>query len=250
MKELRKEREAIAKNRKVDCFFLIIPSVITSISLFLWIFVGIFPAMALLCLPWMVIIIFSMLVKRQSGYVLMILFNIGYLIFICGMFSFPQGFKAETTWRYKFQHKYVERHNKLLTECMPEKLPDGVSDYRIDYLPHFLQGPGHFSIRFKTDTEQLDKYEAEYSGKALYTFSLSDYISNSFKIQEFNPNAIVSEQNDTTLELSYDRGFWEDHAEQATVYVVSATHNWNHPQSGAIIINKTDKMVEFTNFVG
>lgn len=154
------------------------------------------------------------------------------------------GFSSDTPWRYNFQKSYIIFRNNYEFRVAPEKLPDDISDYSMEYLPSIMQGTGHSSVRFKASQDVIKAYEEEYSAKAIYTYPLSVFQDGSIDVEQVSPKADIGMTDDKSLLVYRDTDFWSE-STSATVYVISATHNWNHPHSTAVIIDNEKNMIEF-----
>lgn len=154
------------------------------------------------------------------------------------------GFSSDTPWKYNFQKLYVIFRNNYEFKVAPEKLPDDISDYSMEYLPSIMQGTGHSSVRFKASQDVIKAYEEEYSAKAIYTYPLSVFQDGSIDVEQVSPKADIGIKDDKSLLVYRDTDFWSE-STSATVYVTSATHNWNHPHSTAVIIDSEKNMIEF-----
>lgn len=154
------------------------------------------------------------------------------------------GFSSDTPWRYNFQKSYIIFRNNYEFRVAPEKLPDDISDYSMEYLPSIMQGTGHSSVRFKASQDVIKAYEEEYSAKAIYTYPYSEFEYGHLTVDEVSPKASAKWEDDKSLDIFSDIDFWEE-STSATVYVISAVHNWNHPHSSAVIIDSEKNMIEF-----
>lgn len=154
------------------------------------------------------------------------------------------GFSSDTPWKYNFQKLYVIFRNNYEFKVAPEKLPDDINDYSMEYLPSIMQGTGHSSVRFKASQDVIKAYEEEYSAKAIYTYPLSVFDEGHITVEKVSPKAAIGMTDDKSLFIYRDTDFWEGNT-TATVYVISATHNWNHPHSTAVIIDSEKNMIEF-----
>ena len=187
-------------------------------------------------------------IGRKTFIILTLTLNFIAVSFISAMSLFTFGFSSRSKWKYNSQRKYVDRMHNGHSDCFPNKLPKDIKGYSIDYLPSIMQGTGHFRVHFRTSAQQLEEYEKTYSAQALYTIPLEKFGGLlRVEVEEIAPGAEAKIENDKTIDIAYDHKFWEGHDKDATVYVVSAVHNWNHPHSGAVIINKAEGMVEFTH---
>lgn len=154
------------------------------------------------------------------------------------------GFSSDTPWKYNFQKSYIIFRNNYEFRVAPEKLPDDISDYSMEYLPSIMQGTGHSSVRFKASQDVIKAYEEEYSAKAIYTYPLSVFDEGHITVEKVSPKAAIGMTDDKSLFIYRDTDFWAE-STSATVYVTSATHNWNHPHSTAVIIYSEKNMIEF-----
>lgn len=147
-------------------------------------------------------------------------------------------------WKYVIQRSYIEVYNRNSSKDFPAILPSDINDYEFDYMPSIMQGTGHCWVRFETSVNTVKTYEDEYAPKAIYTLPLSSFESGRIDVEVVSPKAKQPVKEDRALSVSFDRDFWND--TEATVYVLSATHNWNHPHSSAVIISSDHKKVQFT----
>lgn len=246
--DAEKERKAIIRNRIADCIFLVPFLAMAAFSAYSFVMVGTNGMQTLMIgAVWSFLLIVSIIMGRRRFMLLGIIVNIFCLLVYYFIFSIPGGFWSTEQWRYDHQRKYVDTIKNGHSDCFPDELPRDISDYRIEYQPSFWQGTGHFRVHFRTSSEQLEQYEKEYSAQAIYTIPLTDFYGGRTEVKEISPKAVVSYDGDKSLVVASDSDFWSGHEKGAAVYVVSAVHNWNHPHSGAVIINKTEKMVEFTH---
>ena len=156
----------------------------------------------------------------------------------------PFGFSSKMPWRYNFQRTYIDVYNSASSKDFPDKLPKEIDDYRFEYLASIMQGTGHCSARFTASPDIIKAYESEYAPKAIYTIPLSDLRYGSITVDSVSPEAMMPYESDRSLSVWFDNDYWND--TDATVYVLSATHNWNHPHSSAVIISKDHTKVQFT----
>ena len=66
----------------------------------------------------------------------------------------------------------------------------------------------------------------------------------SIDVEQVSPKADIGIKDDKSLLVYRDTDFWAE-STSATVYVISAVHNWNHPHSTAVIIDSEKNMIEF-----
>ena len=155
------------------------------------------------------------------------------------------GVHSDSPWRYNLQLDYVKYYKSHVFKVAPEKLPDDISDYGFHFVATLGQGAGHSSVRFKASQDVIKAYEEEYSAKAIYTYPYSEFEHGySIYVDEISPKASATWEDDKSLYIYSDTDFWAE-STSATVYVTSATHNWNHPHSTAVIIDSEKNMIEF-----
>ncbi len=151
---------------------------------------------------------------------------------------------SHSPYKYNLQRELIDVYNRASSKDFPDKLPEDTSDYEFDYLPSMMQGTGHCSARFSSSAEVIEYYESEYAPQAIYTIPLSSFEHGTTVVSSVSPKAKQSIENDNSLDVWIDRDFWAD--TEATVYVLSAVHNWNHPHSSAVIISKDHTRIQFT----
>ncbi|MGN1416003.1 MAG: hypothetical protein ACI4XF_04125 [Oscillospiraceae bacterium] len=146
------------------------------------------------------------------------------LIVLMFIFSMPPlGLSSRMMWQYPFQKGFVGMYQNVKEpDWFPDFRDDVLADYRFDYLPGFMQGTGHFSVRFVTSPERAAEYSQNYSQQAKWTLSYK--------------NAAFSAPQDLFPDFFADRDFWEN-APNAEVYILDGVVNWNHPHSSAVIID-------------
>lgn len=122
---------------------------------------------------------------------------------------------------------------------------DVESDFAFDYMPSFMQGTGHYTVRFKTSPETAKAYADKFSGSACYKFALSQYGDTAWtSVRDLGYE--FPEAYDDSLVIQRDEEFWSGHEETARVYVTDAVLGWNHPHSSAVIVDEESGMVELS----
>lgn len=243
----RIDKRRIKINRVADILAFVLSAILFIFCLKDTIFVGVGVLRTVLWGILAASLLAGVIKGRKSFIIFTLTVNFIALAFVSVLSLYTFGFHSVSKWKYNAQRKYVDRKHNGNSDCFPDKLPDDIEDYSIDYMPSIMQGTGHFRVRFRTSAEQIEKYEKEYSEKAIYTIPLKDFGGEFIiNVQEFSPEAVVSYENDKSLDVAYSQTFWEGHENEATVYVTSAVHDWNHPHSGAVIINRSKCMIEFT----
>ena len=153
---------------------------------------------------------------------------------------------SESPWKYSYQQQYVGLYNENSFDNFPDALPENIGDYRFEYKPAIMQGSGHSSVRFTGSAEVIGAYEREYAPQAIYAIPLSRFDHGDTLVETVSPEARVPYEGDKHLSVYVDDDFWGD--TEATVYVLSATHNFNHPRSSAVIISSDYSKIQFSRF--
>lgn len=165
--------------------------------------------------------------------------------FILFSMTFGPYIHSTSPWRYNIQRSYIVVSGQGKTPDFPSHLPKDITDYEFDFAPHIMQGAGHCSARFKTSADTIEAYESEYAPQAIYTLPIGDFKNyHSTNVDTVSEKAETWSDTDKSLKVWMDEDFWG--STDATVYVLSATHNSNHPHSSAVIISKDHTKVQFT----
>ena len=193
---------------------------------------------------WLISAVLVLISKNKVHFAVSIVFWL-LLIPIMG-FSvlFAPFIHSYSPWKYSFQRAYIDMYNRGSSKDFPDKLPSGVKSYEFDYMPSILQGTGHCSARFTASEDIIKDYESEYAPQAIYTIPLENFNNGTTYVETISPQARQSCAEDDSLDIWEDEEFWAD--TDATVYVLSAVHNWNHPHSSAVIISKDHTKIQFT----
>ncbi|MBR1724531.1 MAG: hypothetical protein IJ723_05885 [Ruminococcus sp.] len=119
---------------------------------------------------------------------------------------------------------------------------DVESVFAFDYMPSVMQGTGHYTVRFKTSPEKAKEYADRFAAQAQYEFMLSEY-GDGIDVRDLGYDATES---NCTLTIFYDKEFWQKNRQTTKVYVSSASLDWNHPHSSAVLIDEEAGMVELS----
>ena len=197
---------------------------------------------------WLLIAVIVLFEKKK------LFFNIGLILFLlsiplmgCILFSMTYGpyIHSNAKWKYNIQRSFIVVKHQGTTPDFPSHLPNGIKNYVFDSSPSVMQATGHCSVRFETNNGSIEKYEKEYAKRAIYTLPISDFKDYySTDVEKVSEDAETWSDIDKNLKVWMDGDFWG--STDATVYVLSATHNWNHPKSSAVIISKDHTKVQFT----
>ena len=171
----------------------------------------------------------------------------------------PISLHSTMLWKYPFQRAYLNvYHNIQVPAWYPEFRGDVVSDYTMDYLASIMQGTGHFSVRFMTTPERASELERQFASTALYADAMpelsaeSSFFSLAVPEEQWSSFSVPKpELWDGNVEIYADGSFWNAEGKKspnATVYVLDAKCNWNHPASSAVIIDRETGAVQLSQF--
>lgn len=195
-------------------------------------------------------LIFSIIIllrsKRRFVFVLSIAGCVAAVSLLLIMTMLAPVITSDSPWKYNLQQQYVGLYNENSFENFPDALPENIDDYRFEYKPAIMQGSGHSSVRFTGSAEVIRAYEREYASQAIYAIPLSRFDHGDTSVETVSPKARVPYEGDKHLSVYVDEDFWGD--TEATVYVLSATHNFNHPRSSAVIISSDYSKIQFSRF--
>lgn len=154
-------------------------------------------------------------------------------------FSFPPVLSSESLWKYPFQKALINNYQNIdVPEWFPDFADDVESDYSFNYCPSMMQGTGHCTVEFITDTQTAHKYAEDFKDKAKCSFPLKDYCNN------YNDSYPISENEN--VYIFFNKTFWgENPSKNARVYVLDYIPDFNHPHSSAVIIDETSGRVSF-----
>ena len=239
-------------NKAFTIAALIIAGVFTLLFIVLFILTGQGVLRLGLCLPWLIILVIMLIKgaeKHSCGWSIAGIASITPVLLMMSLLFI--GVSSVTPWRYPFQRAYISFQRSGYESMLPEKLPKDIDNYWFSYAPTFGQGGGHDSVRFSAPTETIEVYEKEYASQAIYTIPLSDFKdSYIYYVKDISPKAEqgLDEYPNSTLHIYYDNKFWND--TDATVYVISAVHDFNHPSSYSVIISQDHTKIQFAKQFG
>lgn len=202
-----------------------------------WIFLGIKLIIALICLLVTVKLAIDSVkirkLRKKASLPRLITKVLSAAIVVSFMNAIPHGFKSASAWRYSYQIRHVQniRANGY-AECFPDKLPENISDYSLRYLPSFAQGAGHFSVCFTAPNEYISECMNKYSKSALKCSALTENTGDITKADD--------------IPFYKNSSFWEGFESSATVFIISTNDNFNHPKCSAVIIDKGNGRIEFS----
>lgn len=135
----------------------------------------------------------------------------------------------------------------------PDTVPQGFELKEMGFLPSILQGDGHVYALFQTDDpETLAEWEKQASGKAILSFSGTDYAEENFSAEDVAHASAVLKERFGFQDMDPSFWYWDregtrqhyrDH--DITIYFMESNFYWNHIRTSAIVIDRTDRVIEF-----
>ena len=138
-------------------------------------------------------------------------------------------FRSSSEWRYRYQVFYCYRSHKA-PDSFPVTIPDGVTDYKLDFLPSILQGQGHFTVSFTAPEEYTKQKTIELENAAEHVFKLSSIDIMDRKIREEDPDDSLR-----GLEIYLDD--MERSHPDATVYLIKSNYYTHRPHTEAVLVD-------------
>lgn len=138
-------------------------------------------------------------------------------------------------WQYPFQRAYVRLYQNVKEDWFPDFFKDVESDYYFDYMPSIMQGTGHYSVEFVTSPERAAAYASRYAEEAWKVIPLAGYSGS---------GARYPDEGKITVYLN--DAFWEGSSPAATIYVLDAVTDPNHPHSSAVIVDTATGKIQFS----
>jgi hypothetical protein len=158
----------------------------------------------------------------------------------------PISVGARNAWRYPLIKKYVSAYNSCrIADWFPEEMTQGISDYKLGYMPSILQGTGYFTVCYAgEDAAEWESYGKE---NAAYIVPLADYIASDGTHFDPSDYAVSSapSSSDPTLDVGYEKDFWTEHESDAVIYVIDTNLDSNHPRTEAVIVDVKSGLVQF-----
>lgn len=134
---------------------------------------------------------------------------------------------------YGAQKLFSEKWYDIDTSAFPDKLPEGIDDYRLFAFPSFRGEGGRFTIRFRAPDDVIAEYEAEYKAEAMYSSPMNEAKKVAFSYI-LNGN----------IEVYGDEAFWEGHEKDTVIYVLDVQGNPGDRKNMSAIIDRKDGMIE------
>lgn len=170
---------------------------------------------------------------------------------LAATFVLDSAIHANRIWLYKFQNDYYYNISKYerLNPLMPESIPDDAECYSYSMLPSVLQATGHFSVCYKTSSENIAGYKTAAERESIMTFPLEEYLSDesSFNTAHKKEIQALGKNEHAYLYVWCDEKFRAE-CGNAQVYLIYSDFNFDHAHSAAVIIDEDREMVQFTQF--
>lgn len=156
----------------------------------------------------------------------------------------PVVLNTEKAWQYGFARAYTGMYRNIHEPgWFPEAVSDNDGYFHFDYLPSILQGTGHYSVSVIVSDDTLAEYERCYSEMAVIT--VDTQLSDSVFIPEEDRKKFINAYSEDHLDIFVDREFWREYS-PVRVYVIDGVLNSNHPHSSVVIIDRENRMVQFS----
>lgn len=196
-------------------------------------------------LIWLLFPLFCCILKKYQNFILCIaetLVMSAFLLFI-GLWA-PIMNQTHFSFRYPFQKAYIGIFNGDDTfDYFPSKLPHGVKDYRLDYLPAIMQGDGYTTMSFEASDDVIEQYMNEYSKGAIYTCTVAD-LGESLSIQINENGANPTNKN---ADVRMDKRFRAKCSDNAKVYIMyNSETSHRSPYTSAVVIDSEHNIIEFS----
>lgn len=218
----------------------------TLIFLILFIMIGTGFIRICICIFWLMFMKAKMRNPEEHNYVSNLARMLVMTAILGCMSLFAPIIFSKSAWKYNLQRKYIDLYNKYSSVDFPDKLSGNIGNYKFEYVPSIMQGNGHCSVRFTASADDIKAYEREYAPKAIYAIPLSRFDFGDTVVEEVSPEAVVPYEGGNNLSMFVDSDFWGD--TKATVYVLSAVHDWNHPHSHVVIISSDYRKIQFSQY--
>lgn len=145
-------------------------------------------------------------------------------------------------WQYPVQSAYIGLYHNIKE---PWFFPVYINKYAekpysFDYQPSIMQGAGHYSVTFNLSAYSggdMLLTEEQYSKNSILAIPLKDYPDNGHEVK-------LSDGTEGTVLVFVDDLMKE--CPDAVIYVLDTNYNFNHPRTSAVIIDKNNDMIEFS----
>ncbi len=196
-------------------------------------------------LLWLLFPLFCCILKKHQNSIACIaeiLIMSAFLLFI-GLCA-PIMNQTHFSFRYPFQKAYIGIFNGDDTfDYFPDKLPDGIKGYRMDFFPSIMQGDGYTTMSFEASDDVIEQYTNEYSKGAIYTCTVADLgESLSIQINENGAN-ITNKYADVLMDKRF-RAKCSDNAKVYIMYNSETSHRSSY--TSAVVIDSEHNLIEFS----
>lgn len=198
------------------------------------------------CIAWIIVLLFRRNYAayegkskpyRLLGYTVRV---IGYLL-VALTVAFPFVRSAEIKPLYPLQLKYYKStySQSDALDFFPDKIPENVGDYKLEHVPTVMQGAGHTSLIFTSDSETIKECirAAEQDAILIFTLSEQDQYKDEFKKLSGNEYALLYIYTDEAM---------KQNSENVTVYLLYSNFDFNHPHTSAVLVDEENFTVQFS----
>ncbi len=165
---------------------------------------------------------------------------IGYLL-VALTVVFPFVRSAEIKLLYPLQLKYYKStySQSDALDFFPDKIPENVGDYKLEHVPTVMQGAGHTSLMFTSDSETIQECirEAKQDAILIFTLSEQDQYEDKFKKSSGSEYAFLYFYTDEAM---------KQNSENVTVYLLYSNFDFNHPHTSAVLVDEENCTVQFS----
>ncbi len=127
--------------------------------------------------------------------------------------------------QYPFQMKYLGNHG-YQNNFFPERLPDKVENYEMDFMPSIMQGSGWTKVSFKTDAVTIAAYK------------------NELKTRDCEAELLEEHKGLVLLEHHLPKQM-KGNLQSCQIYVMRFKDDWNHPHIECVVLNEVLGYVMF-----
>lgn len=120
--------------------------------------------------------------------------------------------------QYPFQMRYLSFWG-YQNNFFPEKLPDKVEDYEMEFMPSIMQGNGWTKVSFHTDSATIEQYIEELAVKGCKAESLAEH-NGAALLEHHLPNRI------------------KESIQECQIWVVHESGDWNHYRLSCMVVNE------------
>lgn len=122
--------------------------------------------------------------------------------------------------------KLKDYPENTLINYFPEKIPNNAENIAFRYNPAFVQGGENFQLKFKTDSNSINKYIKEFSQEAKWTGKVND----------------SETENNGVFIASFHALGYDKLPDDFTIYLIGSkpyrSMDWNHGELSLVAISK------------